>query len=359
MATAQALGQDVSSLFGNRALPQAEASDTPQAIEDMQYSNGTQGSTSTPPDAVQDGDAMQCSNASPTNANRSGEAWDDTLASDAFDFDDAKQGGDFERASEELRKLAEDNKAILDRKLKDGSNPYLQIQAELRAMPPTASIDSRQSMIDKVNAFIDIVKARAQKDLPTMMASEDGAQMIQRRAELMDLTRSAFRSQFIDADEDFTRDTISFTGLPEVLRMLFLLISADTGYPMTRLFGMSPAGENATGEGDMNNYYDMVRSAQVAELQPILLRLVRIISQWKGIDEPYIEFRPLETMNEKEKAELDKQIADTAKVEADTYKAYIDAGVLDASEVRNMKWGNTLGDMPVEHELPNVEGGTE
>lgn len=114
---------------------------------------------------------------------------------------------------------------------------------------------------------------------------------------------------------------------------------------------------NATGESDMNNYYDMVRSLQIAELQPVLLRLVRIIAEWKGLDEPYIEFRPLETMNEKEKADLEKQRADQERVEADTYRAYIEAGVLEPYEVRFLKYGNTLANIPVPegYGLPPVE----
>ena len=101
----------------------------------------------------------------------------------------------------------------------------------------------------------------------------------------------------------------------------------------------------------------MVRSLQVSELQPVLLRLVRIISQWQGLEEPYIEFRPLETMNEKEQADLEKQRADTGKVEADTYKTYIDAGVLEPYEVRFLKYGNTLDNIPVPDDLkmPPVE----
>ena len=195
------------------------------------------------------------------------------------------------------------------------------------------------------------------KDLAQLLSSEDGAASIKRRVELMDLVKSTFRSMYLDNEEEFVRDQISFQGVPEILHILFMLISADTGYPMTRLFGMSPAGMNATGESDMNNYYDMVRSLQVSELQPVLLRLVRIISQWKGIEEPYIEFRPLETMNEKEKADLEKQKADREKVEADTYKAYIDAGVLEPYEVRFLKYGNTLDGIPVpkDMDMPSVQ----
>jgi len=125
---------------------------------------------------------------------------------------------------------------------------------------------------------------------------------------------------------------------------------------MTRLFGMSPAGMNATGESDMNNYYDMARSLQVSEVQGVILRLVRIIAQWQGLEEPYIEFRPLKTMNEKERAELDKQKADKEKTEADTFKTLIDAGILEPYEARFLKYGDTLENIPVPdgYALPKV-----
>ena len=62
-------------------------------------------------------------------------------------------------------------------------------------------------------------------------------------------------------------------------------------------------------------------------------------------------------MNEKEQADLEKQRADTGKVEADTYKAYIDAGVLEPYEVRFLKYGDTLDNIPVPDDLkmPPVE----
>jgi len=195
------------------------------------------------------------------------------------------------------------------------------------------------------------------KDLAMLLSAPEGKAAIMRRVEIMDLTRSAFRSQFFDSEEDFARDVVNFTGIPEILYIIFMLLAADTGYPITRLFGVSPGGMNATGESDMRNYYDSVRSAQTTEALPMILRIVRIISQWKGIEEPYIKFLPLETMNEKEKAELEKVNVDKDKIEADTYKTYIDMGVLHPHEVRFLKFGNTLDDIPVPegYELPAVE----
>lgn len=245
-------------------------------------------------------------------------------------------------------------------------NRYWGISALQRANDRLKSLGSSLGSLDQLLSELGVGKYKI-KDLAMLLSSADGEAAIRRRVELMDLVKSTFHSMYFDADEEFVRDNISFQGVPEVLHILFMLISADTGYPMTRLFGMSPAGMNATGESDMNNYYDMVRSIQTAELQPVLLRLVRIISEWKGLEEPYIEFRPLETMNEKERADLEKQKADTGKVEADTYKAYIDAGVLEPYEVRFLKYGDTLdnipapegGDMPPVEETPNDDDGGE
>jgi hypothetical protein len=111
----------------------------------------------------------------------------------------------------------------------------------------------------------------------------------------------------------------------------------------------------------MRNYYDGVRSLQSTELKPILLYLLRIISEWKKIPEPYIKFLPLETMNEKQRAELDKMNVDKDKLEADTYKVYVDMGALEPYEVRFLKFGNTLDNIPVpkDLELPPVETAPE
>jgi phage-related protein (TIGR01555 family) len=105
------------------------------------------------------------------------------------------------------------------------------------------------------------------KDLAMLLSAPEGKASIQRRVELMDLTRSAFRSQYLDSGEEYSRDSVSFQGIPEVLYIIFMLLSTDTGYPITRLFGVSPGGMNATGKSDMRNYYDGVRSLQSTELK--------------------------------------------------------------------------------------------
>jgi phage-related protein (TIGR01555 family) len=244
---------------------------------------------------------------------------------------------------------------------------YWGISALQRAEERLKTLGSSLGNIDQLLDEMSVGKYKV-KNLAMMLASAEGEAAIKRRVELMDLTRSVFRSMYLDAGdeggkgaEDFVRDAVNFTGIPEILHIIFMLLSADTGYPITRLFGVSPGGMNATGESDMRNYYDTVRSLQSTELKPILLRLLRVISEWRKIPEPYVKFPPLETMNEKQRADLKKQEADAEALEASTYKTYVEMGVLESYEVRFLKFGNTLDNIPVpkDLELPPVETAPE
>lgn len=180
------------------------------------------------------------------------------------------------------------------------------------------------------------------KDLAEIMASKDGEKLVQNRLQAMDMMKSSFHSILMDIDEDFVRDTISFGGVSEVLYQFMMMTSASTGYPMTKLFGISPGGLNSTGDSDMYQYYDMVRAKQQTELLPIIERLVHIISEWQKIPEPKIVFNPLEQMTEKEQAELEEKKAQTEKLKADTYQQYIDMGIMSPEVVEELEYGDTL-----------------
>jgi hypothetical protein len=194
-------------------------------------------------------------------------------------------------------------------------------------------------------------------DLDDILEKDDGDRLIQKRMQVMDLCRSVFRSIYLGPGDEFIRENIQFTGIPDILHILFMLVSSCTGYPITRLFGVSPAGLNSTGESDMRNYYDMVRSDQKAEAEPVLLRIIRIISEWKNLPEPYIKWRPLQSPSPKEQAEIDKMNAETQSQKAATYKAWIDAGIMDPYQARFLEFGEVLDKIPVPEEeaLPPVE----
>lgn len=198
------------------------------------------------------------------------------------------------------------------------------------------------------------------KDLAQVMSSDDGGELVQKRLQAMDLMKSVFHSVLLDTDESFERDTLSFGGVSDVMYQFMMMTSAATGYPMTKLFGISPGGLNSTGEADMYQYYDMVKAKQETELLPIIERLVKIISEWQNIPEPEIVFNPLEQMTEKEQAELEAKKADSEYKKMQTYQGYIDMGIMSPEIVEELEFGDTLQKIEQktgkkENELPPVE----
>jgi phage-related protein (TIGR01555 family) len=191
------------------------------------------------------------------------------------------------------------------------------------------------------------------RDLADILASPDGDKMIQKRLQSMDLMKSTFHSLIMDEEEDFIRENVTFTGIPEVMYQFFMLICSASGYPMTRLFGVYPAGLNSTGDGDTYRYYDKVESEQKRKLLPILYRLIHIYSEWRNIEKPKIVFNPLEQMTEKEEAELEEKKANTEKTKMETYQGYIDMGIMSPEIVEELEYGNTLKEIREKIETPS------
>lgn len=179
-------------------------------------------------------------------------------------------------------------------------------------------------------------------NLADIMSSAEGEKLVQNRLQAMDLMKSTFHSLIMDSEEDYIRDTASFGGVSEILYQFMMMTSASTGYPMTKLFGISPGGLNSTGDSDMYQYYDMVRANQMNKLLPIVERIVHIISEWKRVPEPKIVFNPLEQMTEKEQAELEEKKAMTEKMKMETYQGYIDMSIMTPEIVEELEFGNSL-----------------
>ena len=52
---------------------------------------------------------------------------------------------------------------------------------------------------------------------------------------------------------------MTLSGVKDIVETTFATISAVSNVPQTVLFGRSPAGENATGDGDLENWYSYVQ----------------------------------------------------------------------------------------------------
>ena len=126
--------------------------------------------------------------------------------------------------------------------------------------------------------------------------------------------QSNFGTRLVNKGDQIKNTQYTFTGLEEVYEAMCLDLSGASRIPMTKLFGRSPAGLNATGESDLINYYDYVDSLRESKLRPILQKLLPVLamSAWgvvpDGLD---IIFPPLWAPKADEVAKIAKDKAET------------------------------------------------
>ena len=110
--------------------------------------------------------------------------------------------------------------------------------------------------------------------------------------------KSNFGTRLIDQETQLHTQQYSFSGFNYVVDAVQMNLASKTHIPVTKLFGRSPSGMNATGDSDMQNYYDFIDGLRESQLRPILERLFPVIcmSCWGEVPEDLsIQFPPLWT----------------------------------------------------------------
>lgn len=152
----------------------------------------------------------------------------------------------------------------------------------------------------KMSDLGELLSGTAQK------AQEALVQTLSAQNQLM----SNFGVQLLSKEDDFQSIQLSnFAGINEVYQSFMMDLSGATGIPVTKLFGRSPAGMNATGESDLKNYYEMLEHEQENVLCPLLDKLQPILlmsTYGEIVDGMEYEFEPVATPEEDEIADLVK-----------------------------------------------------
>lgn len=171
-------------------------------------------------------------------------------------------------------------------------------------------------------ASVDVVKY---KGLTNFLMQPGGEDKIQTRFALAKLLKSVNNVMLLDDDETFEQHQQSFSGLGDLLDRFLGIVAGAADIPETRLLGSAAKGLNATGEGDLANYYDNIRAAQKTDFNPNLRILDRIMqrSLWgKELKDWGFTWNSLFQMSDSEKAttEQARSVRDAA---------YLGAGVVD------------------------------
>lgn len=216
-----------------------------------------------------------------------------------------------------------------------GLPEYVRIRRDLSIALHTHQ--SAANMIDK-----SVQPVYKQRGLQSTLAGPDGDDQVLKRLQVLDASRGMLNSVAVDMDgEDYSFQTFQLSGASEILESTYSLLSAVTCIPQTILFGRSPSGENATGESDLENYYNFVEGIQKRMLKKNIRTLLKAVVQAGVYDGSIAEpqtikptFKPLWSLSEAEQATVELSKAQRAQATAQTAQLYIDMQVLQPEEVR-------------------------
>lgn len=169
------------------------------------------------------------------------------------------------------------------------------------------------------SALIDEAKVDVFKlaKLAETLVQVGGDEKVRKRIDLATAEKSAHRSITLDAEDEWETRQITWAGMPEIIRTYLSIAAGAAEIPATRLLGKSPDGMNATGEGDEKNYRATIKTKQNMMLRPALDKLdaQMLPALSVAVDTPWT-FSPLDTPTDKEMADIAKVKAETAQIDA-------------------------------------------
>lgn len=205
------------------------------------------------------------------------------------------------------------------------------------------AVDSSAGLLFESN--VDVVSV---KGLLHMVSSDEGTKQLINRFSTSKYLKANNNVSLLDKDkEEMQKFSNSLSGVGELLDRFLTILSATSDIPATRLFGKAPVGMNATGDSDLQNYYDSVNSKQELELRPELEYLDRAMAANLGIDPGKMQFsfNPLWQLSDVERAQV-------LESSARGFQMFLDMGSMTESmvarEAKNQALVTTITDEFIE-----------
>lgn len=160
-------------------------------------------------------------------------------------------------------------------------------------------------------ASITLVKSDNLISLEGTKKGEEAIAQLEDMAKMVSIYRAAILK---GKGLEFQETGASFGSVPELLMSYIQLLSAASDVPASRFIGQAPGGLNATGEGDLENYYNSIASYQETHLDPKFEKLFDVLGpsvlgpeRWAEVRKDFeLEFESLWNLDGTEKASVDE-----------------------------------------------------
>jgi phage-related protein (TIGR01555 family) len=123
-------------------------------------------------------------------------------------------------------------------------------------------------------AKVDVMKITG---FNTAISTSKGAQQTAQRVGYAAQIKNYQNALVIDKEDDYEQKQINFAGLSEVLTQIRIGLACDLRMPMTKLFGISPSGLNASGEEEIENYNSMIETEIRSKVKANMVYILKIM----------------------------------------------------------------------------------
>lgn len=217
-------------------------------------------------------------------------------------------------------------------------------------------LETRHSVNRLINNFSTI---KWRTNMEGILQGGLGGQLIKRVQAFINMRDNQGVVLLDKEDEELESDNVPLSGLHELQAQAQEHMAMSTHIPLVKLTGITPAGLNASSDGEIRVFYDWILSEAMAHYNDPLLSVMRILQLhlWGSIDESItLQWQPLFELDDLQKAQKRKADADT-DVQLST-----GCGAIDADEVRarliadpDSGYNNLEGEAPGLPELDEPE----
>lgn len=179
-----------------------------------------------------------------------------------------------------------------------------------------ATLQAVQALVQELR--VDVVSI---PNLTTLAMDPDNRKKLVARFGLAASLKSIRNVLLMDGQERWNTKQLNLTGIPELIDRLMIVCAGALQIPATLLWGRAPAGENSTGESDLENFYRGISDFQRTTIDPALATLndciVRSALGRKPRTAPYPQWNSLWSLAETDLAKIRREHAEAAKALAD------------------------------------------
>lgn len=228
-------------------------------------------------------------------------------------------------------------------------------------MDDIAALGTTQQSL--ANVMMEMVIGKLKLGNLGEILAENNSKAFMDRTDIIAMQKSILNMILLGKDEEFSRDQVTLTNIPESIDRMYMRVQAVYNIPKTKLTGEQQSGLSNADNASLQNYYTDVEAKQVRDMAAGLSRICKWINDAEPVagvdDQPKIEFNPVWEPPASERVKLLFDFAQAAE-------KLVQSGIIHPEEIRKCfsgdrvdyrikalpEYDNELGEEPPPAQLP-------